>query len=51
VLLRVAKPEDADYTEYTIELVSDNGQFFSARELLFKLHNAVVDRLRDADHR
>jgi uncharacterized protein (TIGR02996 family) len=33
-----------------VELTSDNGEFFTAGELLFKIHNAVVKQLRKIDH-
>jgi len=35
--------------EPVVELVSDNGESFTAGELLVKLHNAVVEQLRDMD--
>jgi hypothetical protein len=34
-----------------VELVSDNGEAFTAGELLHKLHNAAVGRLRENHHR
>jgi hypothetical protein len=34
----------------TIELASANGEHFTALDLLFKLHNAVVEDLRGIDH-
>lgn len=40
-----------DYVDRTIEIASDDGRSFSAEELLFKLHNVLVDELREADHR
>jgi hypothetical protein len=43
-------PSSIDYTQYVIELASDIGEPFTSLELLFKLHNSVVARLRDADH-
>jgi uncharacterized protein (TIGR02996 family) len=33
-----------------LDLTSDNGEFFTAGELLFKIHNAVVRQLRKIDH-
>jgi uncharacterized protein (TIGR02996 family) len=33
-----------------LKLTSDNGEFFTAGELLFKIHNAVVKQLRKIDH-
>ncbi|MBC7790848.1 MAG: hypothetical protein H7Z74_12940, partial [Anaerolineae bacterium] len=47
----IDKPTDVEYTHGTIELASDNARYFIAGELLFKLHNALVAYLRDADHR
>ncbi len=46
----VVNPGDVEYTQCTAELTSDNGEYFTAAELLFKVHNAVVHHLRDADH-
>jgi hypothetical protein len=46
----IATPGDVDYTDYSVELASQNGESFTALDLLFKLHNAVVDRLGEADH-
>lgn len=46
-----AAPDDPEeYADYEAELSSADGQSFTNGELLFKLHNAVVGRLRDADH-
>lgn len=42
--------EDDDQVDMVVDLAADNGQSFSAAELLFKLHNAVVNNLRDDDH-
>ena len=42
--------EDENEIEPVVELVSDNGVSFSAGELFFKIHNAVVEQLRDLDH-
>lgn len=39
-----------DQIEPLVELASDNGEYFTAAELLFKVHNAVVVQLRDIDH-
>jgi hypothetical protein len=39
-----------EQVEPVIELVSDNGEFFTAGELLFKVHNAVVEQLREINH-
>ena len=43
-------PDETEYTRYVIDLASDDGKFFTALELLHKIHNAVVLRLRDTDH-
>jgi hypothetical protein len=34
----------------TVEFVADNGESFTAGELLFKIHNAFVADLRQMDH-
>lgn len=34
----------------TVEFVADNGESFTAGELLFKVHNAFVADLRQMDH-
>ena len=34
----------------TVELAADNGESFTAGELLFKVHNAFVAHLRQMDH-
>jgi hypothetical protein len=36
--------------EPVITLEADDGRSFTAGELLFKLHNAAVEQLRDIDH-
>jgi len=36
---------------HEVELVSDNGKWFTAGELLYKLHNAAVERLKGNSHR
>jgi hypothetical protein len=36
--------------EPVVELASDDGESFTAGELLFKLHNAVVGQLREINH-
>jgi hypothetical protein len=36
---------------YETDLTSDNGESFSDGELLFKLHNAVIDRIKENFHR
>ncbi len=44
-------PDEPDeYADYEVELSSTGGESFSNGELLFKLHNAVAESLRDADH-
>ncbi len=37
--------------ESVIELSTDNPAGFTAGELMFKMHNAVVEYLRDMDHK
>src|SRR5262249_24287498 len=34
-----------------VQLSSDNGSSFSAGELLYKLHNAIIGNVRDSGHR
>jgi hypothetical protein len=34
-----------------LELVADDGKAFTARELLFKIHNGLLDELREMDHK
>ncbi len=36
--------------EPVVEFASDNGDSFTAGELLYKLHNATVEQLREIDH-
>jgi hypothetical protein len=38
-----------EQVEPVVELESDDGQSFTLEELLHKIHNAVVERVRDAD--
>src|SRR5262249_14208266 len=40
-----------DQVEPTVELVSDNHEWFRAGELLFKIHRAVAPDLQRGDHR
>ena len=42
--------EEDDEIEEDFELVADNTSGFTAGELLFKIHNQVVDKLEDEDH-
>ena len=42
--------ENRFYHEELIAIESDNGEFFTAVELLFKVHNAVVEHLRELNH-
>ena len=42
--------EEEDVIEAECELVTDNQSGFTAGELLFKLHNHVVDKLEEEDH-
>lgn len=43
-------PDDDEYTDFVAELDSDNGEHFTARELLLKLNNLVAPHLKDTDH-
>jgi hypothetical protein len=42
--------ERDEQIEPVIELASENGESFTAGDLLFQLHNAVVEHLREIDH-
>jgi len=42
--------EEKDVIEVEFDLVSDNESGFTAGELLFKLHNSVVDKLEEEDY-
>lgn len=46
----LTNPDDDEYQDLEAELVSDNGAGFTSGELFFKLHNAVVNHLNQADH-
>jgi hypothetical protein len=46
----VESPEDDEYTDYVAELTADDGERFTAGELLLKLNNEVAPRLKGADH-
>lgn len=48
--LRYKFPHEGEYEDRIIEIAADNGLSFTQGELLFKIHNAVVEDLRDADH-
>jgi hypothetical protein len=39
-----------DQEQDTLALTSANGQNFTAVDLLFQIHNGVVDRLQGSDH-
>lgn len=46
-----ADPEDeSEYADYEAVLESADGRTFTNGELLFSLHNAVVQHLRNVDH-
>ena len=42
--------DEEDETEEDFNLVADNKSDFTAGELLFKIHNQVVDKLENEDH-
>ena len=46
----VIDPAEDEYADLSLDLNADNGEYFTGEELLFKLHNAVVAQLREADH-
>jgi hypothetical protein len=43
-------PEGGERVDRSVDLECDNGRWFTASELLFKLHNAITESLRGADH-
>lgn len=43
--------QEEDEIEPSFLLEADNNSFFSAGELLFKVHNQVRDQLKDEDHK
>ena len=46
----VTHPDADEYEEMEVTLASDDPRGFTNLELLFKLHNAVVDHLSAVDH-
>ena|SRR5579859_3812209 len=48
--LRFKCPRQGEYEDQIIEIAADDGKCFTQGELLFKIHNAVVEELRDVDH-
>ena len=50
VAVRYRYWEGDEQVEPVITLEADDRRSFTAGELLFKLHNAVVEQLRDTDH-
>jgi len=44
------KTEDEEITEPQILIEADNGKNFKPKELLFKMHNALVEVLKDEDY-
>lgn len=46
----VIDPTEDEYAELSVDLEADNKEYFTNEEVLFKLHNAIVAQLRDADH-
>lgn len=42
--------DDGDQIEDVLRLVSTNGRDFTSLELLFQIHNAVVENVCDDDH-
>jgi hypothetical protein len=43
-------PEGGERGDRFVDLECDDGRWFTAAELLFKLNNAITESLRDADH-
>lgn len=46
----VESPDDDEYSDFEVQLRSDDGAQFTAGELLLKLHNAVAPHLKGVDH-
>jgi hypothetical protein len=42
--------ENGQIKEPQIKIVADNGKSFTAKELLFKMHNAICNEVADQDH-
>ena len=42
--------DDDEIAQSELLLHADNGESFTAAEILYKINNAVVDQLRDHDH-
>lgn len=51
VISYFSDPPGEGEVEHEAEFVSNNGESFTAGELLYKLHNAAVEQLRDSGHR
>ena len=43
--------EEEDEVEKVVEISATNGEFFTAGELLFKIHNLVTEDLSEMDHK
>jgi hypothetical protein len=46
----VHSEDEEEYDDFFVELESEDGRAFTGGELLFKLHNAVVEHLNCVDH-
>lgn len=44
------KTDNDEIDEPQVELIADNGQSFTPKELLFKMHNAICGALANEDH-
>lgn len=42
--------ENDEISEPQVEIIAENGRSFTAKELLFKMHNALRDILESEDH-
>jgi len=42
---------DGDGNDFILDFESDNGHWFTDGELLFKIHNAMVEQCNECDHR
>lgn len=48
--LMVSYRNDSESGQGLIDLRCEDGKAFTARELLFQIHNAIVDEVEDLDH-
>lgn len=51
VLIRFFSEPSGEEMWHEVELASDNGKWFTAGELLYKLHNRAIERITHNSHR